>query len=86
MKINQLIVPGLTKNLVSNERLTSFQIVNFKFSTLCWESLGLAIAKSKFLSKLVIIGCNLNTQSNLQIFMKGVNENNSLEKLDLSDN
>jgi hypothetical protein len=86
LKLNFLIVPGLAKNISSNGHLQHFQIVNFKFSHHSWEVLGNAIGKSKSILRLLIVGCNLNSPLSLELLMKGLINNESLEKIDLSDN
>lgn len=59
---------------------------SYKFTSNSWEILGDGIAKSSSLISLSLIHCGLNHFSNLEAFMKGLNENDSLEKVDLSDN
>lgn len=67
-------------------RLRVFQIVNYKFNSNSWEVLGGVIAKSKSIQTLSFVGCNLNTNNYLELLLKGLTENTSIESLDLSDN
>ena len=60
--------------------------MGFKFTSGCWENLGEGIGKSKSLQTLSIVNCNISHGNNLELFMKGLGENDSLQKLDLSDN
>jgi len=84
MKLNSLIVQGLAKNMAVTTSLRHFQIVNYRFTHHAWEQLGNAIGKCKTLLRLILPGCNLNGA--LEVFIKGLIENESLEKIDLSDN
>eukprot|EP00347_Sterkiella_histriomuscorum_P006772 403351487 len=85
-KINSLIVPGLVKNIQTNHNLRSIQIAHFKFTSKAWEDIGQAIGQSKSIKSLCFQACNLSQSNNLQMLMKGLVLNNSIEKLDLSDN
>ena len=79
-------MPGITKNVQTNQKLRVLHIMHYKFSSKSWQELGHSISQSKSLKTLIINVCNLNQPTNLEVLMKGLIENNSIEKLDLSDN
>ena len=85
-KINHLIVPGIAKNLQVNSKLRVLHFMHFKFSSKSWQEIGHAIGQSKSIKSLIINVCNLNAPTNLELLMKGLIDNNTIEKLDLSDN
>ena len=51
-----------------------------------WKSIGIAIGKSTSLLTFTCTACNLNIDNNLKMLLDGASHNNSLEKIDLSDN
>ena len=85
-KVNSLILPGLIKNISNSSVLRHIHILHYKFSALSWEQLGHSVGNSKTISHLQLNVCNLNTANHVELLMKGIIENRSIEKLDLSDN
>jgi len=79
-------VPGIAKNLQVNSKLRVLHFMHFKFSSKSWQEIGYAIGQSKSIKSLIINVCNLNAPTNLELLMKGLIDNNTIEKLDLSDN
>lgn len=85
-KLATLIMPGISKNLQCNPRLKTLSFLGYRFTSISWQLLGDGIAKSRSLTFLSLTFCGLNYLSHLEGLMKGVNENESIETINLSDN
>jgi hypothetical protein len=60
--------------------------LHYTFNPVTWDELGKAIGLSKTITTLIINVCNLGVGNNLDLLMNGIMDNNTLERLDLSDN
>ncbi|CDW87947.1 UNKNOWN [Stylonychia lemnae] len=85
-KINTLILPGVLKNIAVSKNLKVLHFVHYKFNSQCWEDIGVAVGNSKTMKTFACNACNLHSLNHLEMLMKGLLSNNSIEKLDLSDN
>lgn len=77
---------GIAENLAVTKTLLDLQLTDQKLTIPVWTKLGSSLGKNQSVKSLTIKCCNLNQGKAMQVLMNGFKFNESVQKLDLSDN